>query len=312
MASNPPMVPEFEMFDLAGTADVTDAVRKAGMSFAKLIETTGLAVAESSRHLNEVGAASTSALATTLVDVIAVQVNAYDDNGNLTADSRTITSKLPLINFIDPVFYEWSRVRLQGRFQATEFVASTEGTVSVETQTGSSANVGLFMGLLGSGGRTSSRRGFSSGFDVDTVRESSFGNIRASAMLKPKTDIGVPKPRQLIDAPSLGILVGANLPDEVVGETTTVRKAVTIIAFKRDGTANADKVLPLSIDVQGAMWAFDDPDTATETDGEGRVFITLSRILPVKAGESAPDRTPVDVTVTARLGLVSSTTVVSF
>jgi hypothetical protein len=306
------MVPEFELFDLAGTADVNDAVKKAGMSFAKLLETTGLAVADSSRQLNEVGAASTSALATTLVDVIAVQVNAYDDNGNLTADSRTITSKLPLINFIDPVFYEWTRVRLQGRFQATEFVSSTEGSVSVETQTSSRANVGLFMGLLGGGARANTQRGSAIGFDVDQVRESSFGNIRASAMLKPKTDIGVPKPRQLIDAPSLGILVGANLPDEVDGETTTVRKAVTIIAFKRDGTANADKTLPLSIDVQGAMWAFNDPDTATETDGEGRVFITLSRILPVAAGATDPDRTPVDVTVTVRLGLVSSTTVVAF
>lgn len=312
MASNPPIVPEIETFDLPGTADVNEAVKKAGMSFAKLLETTGLAVAESSRQLNEVGAATTSALAATLVDVIAVQVNTYDDNGNPTDASRTISSRLPLINFIDPVFYEWTQVRLQGRFFATEFVASTETGATSVSGSSSLSNTGIFGGFgLGFGRSRQSLAIGTRSTDVDTSRESSFGNIRAHALLQPKADVGVSRPRQLIDAPALGILVGANLPDEVDGGMTTVSKAVTIMAYRRDGTPNANIGLPLSIEVEGAMWSFTDPNAGTTTDGNGRVFLTVSRMLPVAAGGTDPDRTPVDVKVTVRLGLVSSTTVLS-
>lgn len=150
--------------------------------------------------------------------------------------------------------------------------------------------------------------------DVDTSYESCFGNIRAHALLQPKPDVGVPKPRQLIDAPALGILVGPDVATETEdGAVVAHVKAITIVANKRDGTPNAGKTLPLSIDVQGAAWSFTDPPgTGLATDDLGRVFVTLRRLLPVKAGEEAPDRTPVDVTVTVRLGLVSSITVVSF
>ena len=91
-------VPQSVTLALTGSADVNDATKKAGLSFGKLIETTGLAIADSQRQLNEVGAASTSALASQLVDVIAAQVNAYDDDGNLDATgTKTLPMKLPLM-----------------------------------------------------------------------------------------------------------------------------------------------------------------------------------------------------------------------
>jgi len=295
---------------LPGSADVNDATKQAGLAFGKLIETTGLAVADSQRQLNDVGAASTTALAAQLVDVIAAQVNAFDDDGNLDATgSETITQKLPLINFIDPVFYEWAQVRLQGLFFASEFDASTETSTSSVSTTASASNSGIGF-LLGAGKNsfTFGVRGSSS--DVDTTVESSFGHIRASALLQPKTDIGVPKPRQLIDAPSLAVIVGPDVDD--VTEPGVRRKKATIQCNKRDGSPQeAGKALPLSIEVSGALWAFDPTTPADDrkTEAGGGVRILLKRVLPVPAGTTEPDKTPADVTVVARLGIVSTTTV---
>jgi hypothetical protein len=297
---------------LTGSADVNDATKKAGLSFGKLLETTGLAIAESQRQLNEVGAASTSALAGQMVDVIAAQVNAYDDDGNLDANgTETLPMKLPLINFIDPVFYEWAQVRLQGRFFATEFVGSTETSSSGVSASVSTSSTGGFLFGFGSSTVGFGVRGNSS--DVDTSVEQSFGNIRASALLTPKTDIGVPKPRQLVDAPSLGVQVGPDVDD--VAEPGSRLKKASILCFKRDGSKqDAGKSLPLSIEVDGALWSFDAANAADQgkTDADGRVPIRLKRVLPVPAGQDAPDRSPVDVTVTVRLGVVSTTTVIRF
>jgi hypothetical protein len=305
--------PQSITLDLAGSADVNDATKKAGLSFGKLIETTGLAVADSQRQLNDVGAASTSALAAQLVDVIAAQVNAFDDDGNLDAvGTKTLTQKLPLVNFIDPVFYEWAQVRLQGMFFASEFEGSTETSSSSVSATASTSNTGIGF-LLGAGSNkfTFGVRGSTS--DVDTSVEQSFGHIRASALLQPKTDIGVPKPRQLIDAPSLAVQVGPDVDDAT--EPGTRRKKLAILCNKRDGSPqDAGKLLPLSIEVAGALWAFDPLAAADagKTVAGGSVPLMIKRVLPVPAGATLPDTTPVDVTVTVRLGVVSSTTVVRF
>jgi hypothetical protein len=172
--------PSSVTLDLAGSADVNDAAKKAGMSFAKLIETTGMAVAESQRLLNKTGADSTTALAGQQIDVIAAQINAYDDDGNLdAAGTKTIPMKLPLINFIDPVFYEWAQVRLQGLFVATEFVGSTETSSFGASVSAGASQSGLGF-VFGSGSHRFSSRISGSSSDVDTQSEASFGNIRAS------------------------------------------------------------------------------------------------------------------------------------
>lgn len=310
--------------DLDGSADVNDATKKAGRSFGKLLETTGLAIAESQRQLNDVGAASTLALASkdAMVDVIAAQVNVYDDEGNLVAPGAldpdtpattgTLTQKLPLINFIDPVFYEWAQVRLQGMFFAQEFVASTETSSLGVSASSQAQNIGTSI-IFGVGSNKSTFSIGGSNSDVDTSNEQSFGHIRASALLQPKTDIGVPKPRQLLDAPSLGVRVSADVDDDT--EPGTRRKQISVLWFKRDGSKQGAGKRAPSIEVTGALWDFGAPAAGAvrgETDDEGEVPLLLKRVLPVPAGATEPDRTPVDVTVVVRLGVVSSTTVVRF
>ena len=67
---------------LPGTADVSDELSRAGMSFGKLVEFTGQAVADTQLKLNQTGAAMASVLATTQVDVIQF-------SGELVGEHRT-------------------------------------------------------------------------------------------------------------------------------------------------------------------------------------------------------------------------------
>src|SRR6266403_136886 len=106
-----------ERTDAAGTLD------KVGSDFGLLMVGIGNAVASTQQKLTENSVESTSALANTLVDVIAVQTKTYLDNGILT-DSHPILQKLPLITFVEPVYYEFPQVRVQARFVVDEFSAA--------------------------------------------------------------------------------------------------------------------------------------------------------------------------------------------
>ena len=288
---------------LTGTADVSDELRRSGMSFGKLVEFTGNAVADTQLKLNQTGAAMASVLASTQVDVIAVQESIYDDDGVLD-QSKTFTRKLPLINFIDPVFYEWSAVRLQGQFFASEFVSSNESSSHSFTSSEGlgSAGFGIFFGVGFVGGGTSSTDTKS---DIDTSSDRSFGHVRASALLQPKRDIGVPAPRQVIRGPSLNIVAG-EIHDVLTGGAITARTMSALIELrKQDGSPIAGK--SISIETDGAPWSFTTPGAET-TDAQGQVAITLRREF---IGD-APDTSPKDVIVSARLGLVSNNTTLTF
>ena len=288
---------------LTGTADVSGELKTAGMSFGKLVEFTGQAVADTQMKLNETGAAMASALATTQVDVIAVQESVYDDNGNLD-QSKTFTRKLPLINFIDPVFYEWTAVRLQGQFYAREFVSSNESSMHVHSSSESFGNAGLGI-IFGLGYYSTSWSDTKTQGDVDTSSDASFGHVRASALLQPKRDIGVPAPRQVMRGPSLSVLAG-EIKDEISAGKLTGRTMSALVELrKQDGTAIQGKAI--SIETDGAAWSFTTAGEDT-TDASGQVSITLRRDF---LGD-APDTTPKDVVLSARLGLVTNSTTLTF
>lgn len=316
MATSPqiPLSANTSALALSNLPDVNDGTRKAGLSFGRLLESTGLAVAESSRQLNEVGAEMTSKLASTMVDVIAAEVNQYNDQGQLVAaGTKTLTNKLPLINFIDPVFYEWTQVRLQGLFQATEFAASTETSTTVVTASAGKSNTGPSF-FFGAGNNRFAFGVSHTSTDVDDSSGSSFGLIRASALLQPKTDIGVPKPRQLVNAPSFAVVFGPDVTDTA----TARKKEVSIQCFKSDGAKQAqNKVLPVSIEVVGAQWAFNSSVTLDNgrptLDGNGQFGIVLEREFPTPPGEGAvPDKGQADATVTVRMGVVSASALIRF
>jgi hypothetical protein len=288
---------------LTGTADVSDEVGRAGVAFGTLVEKTGQAVANTQLALNQTGAAMASALATTQVEVIAAQENVFDDQGTLS-QSRSLTRRLPLIALIDPVFYQWSEVRLQGQFFATEFVSSNETSSATTTLGTTFVGTGLSF-FLGPGGFVNTNVSTRSSSDIDTSRDTSFGRIRASALLEPRADVGVPKPRQVVRGPSLAIIAGA-IADVVTGGVLTARTMSALIELRRnDGTPIQGK--NISVETEGAPFSFTGA-TPGVTSATGQVTIEMRREF---VGTN-PNTDPVNIVVSARLGLVSNSTTVTF
>lgn len=289
-----------------GEADVTGELRGAGLAFGEFVGAVGNAVATTQRALNDTSATSATALATTKVDVIAVEEKIFDDLGGLT-DVQTHTRKLPLVNFIDPVFYEWSNVRLQGTFFAREFTTDASATSSSSSSSSGSAGPtggGFFSFLMGpprfNVNRTSSQ--FSTG-SSSTSTDTSVGTLRMNALLRPRRDVSVPKPNQAIQGPRLSIIEGEII--DIAGPPAARTCSVLLEYRRRDGTPIAGKAL--SIDTHGVPWQFADP-AVTDTDAQGRVEILLRREFL----DPAANRAPVDVVIEAHRGLVSNRTTVTF
>lgn len=279
--------------------DVSGQLATAGLAFGDLVKLTGKAVADTQSKLNQTGADSTSALAKTLVDVIAVQEVDYDDNGNVTG-SQTFTQQLPLIDFIDPVIYQWTQVRLQGRFTASQFATSASTDTHTNTSTDSSGQAGFGI-IFGAGYNNFQYDDSQTHVDSNFRVEESVGLMRMNAVLEPRHDVGVPKPRTAIVGPRIAIDAG---PIADVGAPATARTMdVTITYTNADGDPIANK--GLSVDTQGVAWAFKNNAT---TDANGALVITLTRQF---VGDN-PDTTPTDFIVSVRKGIVSDAATVTF
>lgn len=287
--------------------DVSGQLATAGLAFGDLVKLTGQAVANTQTALNKTGADSTSALATTLVDVIAVQELDYDDNGNVTGE-KTFTQQLPLIDFIDPVIYQWTQVRLQGRFTASQFAATASTDTHSNTSTDSSGQAGFGI-IFGGGYNNFQYDDTQTHVATNSTVQSSVGLIRMDAVLEPRHDVGVPKPRNAVVGPSIAIQSG---PITDVGTPATSRTMTVVVVYTDAGGAPIQGK-GLSIGTQGVAWAYapggtPDANGNVQTDANGEVSIVLTREF---VGDN-PDRTPVDVIVSVRKGIVNSSTTVTF
>lgn len=337
-------------------AKVGNEVKDFGMALGDLVKHVGNAVAEAQRQLNATSAETASKLAETKVKIVAVRERHYDDDGNPVAldgsdDGESVGlhyMELPLVNFVDPVFYRWNRVRLQGQFQATEWKGSTSSETEASRYGGS---VSLFVGspvasaagsLLGQAGalgslakgalgeagglggnaqaslyynNSSTQIGSSSASDV------SYGQMRMNAELTPVADIGVPKPTQVFVSPRIGVTA------QDITDNGSVRTVEVLLEYVRplrkderaaDGTREktylpvADKAIV--IEAPGLTWTFADSEKKV-TDTAGQLRIRLSRELPVKDPANLTlglDRSPKSFVLTARVGLVRNDTTVTF
>lgn len=289
--------------------NINDPLNQAGMAFGTLIDRVGNAVAETQNKLNDTGARTATALATTAVDVIAARETNYDDNGNITGDT-TFTQSLPLINFIDPVFYQWTAVRVQGTFFAQKIAAETTDDATVSTGNSSHAQGGLLL-IVGGGHSDGSSTSTTTSLDTTASDETSIGAMRLNAILSPRKDIGVPKPRQLIQGPSLAILPGEIKDEGPEGAPTGRSLAVTIEYRKVTGEAIQGQ--PLGIETDGVAWSYADPNVKN-TDENGHLAIVLTRNFVAPTGDAPPPPPPgpSSFVVTARRGLVSNSTTVAF
>jgi hypothetical protein len=282
-------------------ASVSDELARAGIGLGDLVQNTGQAVAATQNKLNATSAETATALATTLVDVIAVQESVYDDQGNL-AEAKSHMMKLPLINFIDPVFYEWSQVRLQGQFTAREF-ADAASSKSFRYQSSDKLGQAGLLVFLGGGYNQLKFQHDSTEMTSESTSDISYGNIRMMAELKPRRDVSVPKPRQIMQGPRLAILQG-EITDVLDGALLKARTMSLLIEYRRrTGEPIAGKAI--SIETEGVAWSFAD---GSVTDADGRVEITLRREFL----EEGVDTSPQDFVVSARIGIVQNNMSVNF
>jgi hypothetical protein len=291
-----------------GGTDVSKELEGAGLAFGDLIKLTGQAVANTQKQLNKTSADTISALATTQVDVIAVQETVFKDDGTIQ-EVKSHVQKLPLINFIDPVVYQWSNVRLQGRFVAREFATQNTTGTSTSTSTDGSGQSGLLV-IFGGGYNDLRFDSTRTTEKTTTSTDESFGLMRMNALLEPRRDVGVPKPRQAVQGPHIAIEPGEVIETTPAGGGLTRTMTVMLIFERADGTPIPNK--GLFVETDGVPWHFTTAGT-DQTDANGQLSITLERTFPVPPPPPAvpPPTTPIDVIVTVRKGLVSNATTVS-
>lgn len=288
---------------LVANAAVGDEIARAGLGLGELIKTTGLAVAETQRKLNETGARTATALAETLVDVIAVEEKVYLDDGTLdSAASHTIDQKLPLITFIDPVFYQWSNVRLQGRFIASEFASDTSAESFSSTSKDSHSQHGLLV-IFGGGHNSFQYSSTRRESEVETTSDYSYGQMRMNTLLEPRDDIGIPKPNQAIQGPRLSLIQG-EIQDILDGGNMVARTMSMIVLYnRRDGSAIAGKAI--SIETSGVSWSYAG-DQATNASGQTEIILRREFL------DEEADTSPIDIIVSGRIGLVQNNVTVVF
>ena len=274
---------------------VGDEIERAGIAFGDLVETTGQAIGATQLRLDLNSAATAQALANTQVDVIAARETIYRDDGTID-DQVDHTMKLPLINFIDPVFYEWSHVRLQGQFYAMEVATAATAHEKRYTKQSRTGQAGLLV-LFGGGHTGSSESTNVVDRENTTARDTSIGRMRMNAMLRPRADVSVPKPTQVIQGPNIAILQSEFLPDNTGGFLSARHMELVIQYSTRQGDPIPNK--NFSVETNGLTWEY---SGAELTDADGNLSIVVTRSFV----DAEADVTPTNFIITARKGMVSN------
>lgn len=297
------------------TTDPAGSLAEVGSDFGLLLLGIGNAVAATQQKLTENSADTTTKLANTLVDVIAVQQTGYDDNGNIRA-ALPIKEKMPVITYVSPVYYEFPQVRVQGRFVVSEFAAA--GT-SQSSSSSSGFGVGVGMSLQKKAFSIGASGGFSSSSQSTSVstqfdQATAVGQMRMFARLAPREDVGIPKPLRVIVGPSITILA-ADLQNGTDPDGTPFR-SLSVLLQLRDRSGKPIPGKALSIDTEGIPWTFvpatEKVTGPKDTPTAGNLEILLKRSFPEPPPDAPPvDTTPKSVVISAVLGAVSNRTTVT-
>jgi hypothetical protein len=326
-ATNPPAV--------GNPAGTGTRVNAAGVAFGELVKQIGSAVADTQARLNEITADTALALANTNIDVIAARQTKYNNDGTVDkVDEISLT--LPLAAYVPLVNHEVSNVHIQAVFQSSGFQSESTNTTDSSYRPTSAQ---LLIGAPFGGGSTTAalargaeavRTGSGTGYGYETTthtengftrnQESSYGQVRMNAEIRPREDIGVPRPTQVIRGPELTLTPGAG-EESLTGEVVTERRLVLTINYRRRAGEGADAGKGIAgksfaIEAPGLIWTPSDSggvastpatiEALKKTDPNGKTYILLRRDL---RGEGI-DRTPRPFVVTARIGMVHTNTMV--
>jgi hypothetical protein len=194
----------------AQESDIANETDKLGPSFGAFVKAVGLAVAESQQKLDQTLVATAKALSETQIDVIAVFEQEIDDNGEMTA-GRPVLQKLPLVNYIMPTAYAWTRVYLQADAKVQEFNAANGFNIQGKS-TSFSANAQASYGILSggfnvNGGTRIATNSYGYGGETSVSRDEAAGSLHMEATLEPRSDIRLPQPFIVQKGPRLKVTV---------------------------------------------------------------------------------------------------------
>ena len=301
----------------ATDSDITDELERGGPAFGSFVKSVGLAVAAAQSELDKTLVATAEALSKTKIDVIAVFEQQLNDETGEMKQGNVITQQLPLINYLMPTAYQWTRVYLQADMRVSEFNGANGFNIQGgSTSFGASARAsyGLFGGLSVSGGTSFNTNRFDQSATSSYSQDNAAGSMHMEATLEPRGDVALPQPFIVQKGPQLKLAVGnsepitTTTPPPASGGTATTtvtgrRVVMTAELRKTDGSVNNGKNLSVTVDRPGINFVTRQPgQTAANsaTDANGQLEIEIRR-----EGAAYDPATPLPIVVRVRFGLVS-------
>jgi len=263
----------------APEADVTDEIAKGGPAFGSFLKSVGMAVAESQKALDQTLVATAQELSNQKIDVIAVFEQVLQDSDGQMTQGNVQIQKLPLINYLMPTAYNFSRVFLQADMKVSEFNAANGFNIKgSSTSVSASAKASYGLGGFGaSGGASFGYSSFNRSGEVSVSQDSAAGAIHMEATLEPRADVQLPRPFVIQKGPRLQVRIDSS--SDITGAAPAgggpapktgrqiVLKATLV---QTDGQPNAQKTLEVTVS---------DPqfnrDAVAATDAQGETTITI-------------------------------------
>lgn len=272
-------------------------------AYGDFVKEVGMAVAMSQKALDENSRDIARALATTDVPALIALNQIVNEDGEIISVTPVIQENAKLIQYIQPTFYQWSRVTLFARFDVQSFQANadTKITSNVNINASGSGNVsgGFFKGSA------NVQTNFNS--QVDTNVDASFATAQSSgssyllAVLEPRTDTRFPPPIIAVQGPRLRMVASK----QSVASADTAPVVLTVTLFLKSGFKSpaADKTVELDKQGPGTLSLSEVQISATTDTTRMSGTVSLTRAAGDPAGT---------VTIRASLGTLTTNVTITY
>lgn len=263
----------------ATDAEITDELEKGGPAFGSFVKSVGLAVAESQAALDANLRETAKMLSEQSIKVVAIYEQQLKDDDGTMDKGNPIIQELPLINYLMPTAYQWSRVHLEAEMKVSEFNTANGFNIKSSSNT-FGASVGGGYGLMQGGWNASGRLSYGHSSsqvagEVSSSVDSAAGTLHMEATLEPRADIRLPQPFVIQKGPRLKVTVNSVDPIMSSAEPPAEigRKAVyDVVLTKSNGEAHTGKTVDVRCD-QPLL----DVSVSGNTDSNGKATVTVRR-----------------------------------
>lgn len=279
-ASGTPLMAPQRAGVAASEADITDEINKGGPAFGAFVKSVGLAVADAQAKLDETLVTTAERLSKQQIDVIAVFEQELNDDGTMDKGTPHM-QKLPLINYVMPTAYQWTRVFLQADMKVSEFNGSNGFNIkgsSTSVAVGARASYSVFGGFSGSVNANVRTSQFSAEGETSFARDDAAGSLHLEATLEPRADIRAPQPFIVQKGPKLKVTTGSksDIVSTATPPVTTGRKmSITVELTAKAGGPLANKSVDFRL--ADSTLNFDTLPSNGQTDANGKLEIIIKR-----------------------------------